>query len=205
MGIAVLIAMSIQTKPAEVYENRRQARRLGAQDAEAIARVFHSHDKLMLRVKHERQRALADELPRMLARDCEGYGTFDGGELRAFCVFFPWRDLPFSTLVLMQSLPLPGPVDLTRNGLAPCLDAALGSLEARGYTHFISRRSADPKWRPGLILRKAGRMAQYAYTVTETLKAGEVSSWDSVNRNVLNRRPVEQDTAIVIAARPEAA
>jgi hypothetical protein len=188
----------------EVYENARHARRLGAQDAAAIAEVFHSQDKLMLREKDQRQRGLAERLPRMLEKDCEGYGTFDGEALQAFCVFFPWRDLPFSTLVLIQGRPTPGPVDFSRNGLAACLDAAFASLEARGYTHTVFRRTLDPKWRTGFLLQKSGRLGEYAYTVSEKIAAGGVSRWERVNRCVLDNQPVELDTAIVVGARPAA-
>jgi len=182
-----------------------QARRLSADDAVAIAGVFHSRGKLMLRQKGERQRAAADEIPAMLAKDCEGYGTFLEDTLQAFCVFYPWAQMPFSTLVLMQSRPVDGPVNLTRNGLRHCLDAALASLEARGYTHTIARRILDPKWRAELILKAAGRLGEYSHTVVEVIKAGGASRWSRINGMVLNNRPVEHDVAIVVGARPEAA
>src|SRR4051812_19830579 len=100
-----------------------QARRLSVADSAAIARVFHSRDKLMLRTKGARQRAFADEIPFMLARGCEAYGTFYEDELQAFCLFSRWPDLPFATCALMQSRPVPGAVDFLKNGLAFCLDA----------------------------------------------------------------------------------
>jgi hypothetical protein len=181
-----------------------QAKRLSADDADAIARVFHSRSKLMLRTKNERQQRVPEDIPRLLDSGCEAYGTFFGDELQAFSVFFPWRQLPFSTLVLMQSRPVAGPVNLTRNGLRHCLDAALASLEGRGYTHTISRRILDPKWRREFILKNAGRLGEYSYTIVEVIKAGAASQWERINGSVLDNRPVDHDTAIVIGARPEA-
>jgi hypothetical protein len=125
--------------------------------------------------------------------------------LQAFCVFYPWRDLPCSTLVLIQSRPRPGPVNLSRNGLAACLDAAFASLEARGYTHTMFRRSADRKWRAGLLLQNGGRLGEYAHTVIEVIPAGGVSRWERVNRYVLDKRAVEQETTIVVGQKPEGA
>jgi hypothetical protein len=181
-----------------------QARQLNADDADAIARVFHSRNKLMLRTKGERQRRLPEQIPRLLESGCEAYGTFFGEVLQAFSVFFPWRQLPFSTLVLMQSRPVDGPVNLTRNGLRHCLDAALRSLEGRGYTHTISRRILDAKWRPEFILKNAGRLGEYSYTIVEVIRAGAASQWERINGSVLDNQPVEHDTAIVIGAKPEA-
>jgi hypothetical protein len=181
---------------------RTETRILGPEDAGALAAVFRSREKLMLRAKNERQRALGERFPAMLAKDCEGWGTFSGRELQAFCIFYPWREMPFSTLVLIQSRPSPGPVSFARNGLAPCLDAALESLEARGYSHIVYRRIVDPKWRKDALLKDAGRVADYSYTVAETIKAGATSRWDRFNRAVLDSRPVDHDTAIVIGAKP---
>lgn len=166
-----------------------------------MRRVFESRDKLMLRPKSDRQRALPDGFPAMLATGCEAYGSFEGEEMRAFCIFFPWRDLPMSTLVLMQSVPVPGVVDLGKNGLAPCLDSALDHMERRGYAHVVFRRAADARWRPERILRNAGRLAGYAFSHLEMIPAGAASRWPGINDNVLDRRPVEQETAIVTASR----
>lgn len=158
----------------------------------------------MLRTKSERQRAMPDEIPRMLQTDCEAYGTYFEDALQAFCIFYPWRELPFSTVVLMQSRPVAGPVNFVKNGLAFCFDAALSSLEARGYTHMIYRRIVDSRWRRDALLKMGGRLADYSYAVVETIKAGATSRWDRVNRAVLNNLPVEHDTAILIAAKPGA-
>jgi len=182
---------------------RTETRILGPEDAGALASVFHSRGKLMLRPKSERQRALAERFPAMLAKDCEAWGTFIGLELQAFCIFYPWREMPFSTLVLIQSRPSPGPVSFARNGLAPCLDAALESLEARGYSHIVCRRIVDPRWRRDALLKHAGRLGEYSFTVAELIKAGATARWERFNRAVLDSRPVEHDTAIVIGAKPD--
>jgi len=170
-----------------------------------MAGVFHSRGKLMLRAKSERQHALAGEIPAMLGHGCEAYGTFYDDELQAFCLFFPWPDLPFSTCVLVQSRPVTGPVNFQKNGLAFCMDAALASLESRGYTQLVFRRTVDARWRRDAILRNSGRMSRYAYSVVERIAAGNASRWERINRFVLNNRAVEQDTAIVIATSPEPA
>jgi hypothetical protein len=184
---------------------RTETRVLGPEDAGAIAGAFHSRDKLMLREKNERQRALAERFPAMLAKDCEGWGTFFGRELQAFCIFYPWREMPFSTLVLIQSRPTPGPVSFAKNGLASCLDAALESLEARGYAHFVCRRSVDSKWRRDALLQDAGRIAGYSFTTAERIKAGARSRWHRFNIAVLDGNPVDHDTAVVIGSKPDAA
>jgi len=165
--------------------------------------VFRSRTKLMLRPKNARQRALPERFRAMLARGCEAHGAFRDGELQAFCIFSPWTDQPTSTLVLMQSRPVPGPVDLARSGLAACLDSALASLEERGYTHTVFRRSTDAKWRPKRILHNAGRLGEYRFAVAETIAAGGVSKWERINRSVLDGKAVDHDTAIVIGGRPE--
>jgi hypothetical protein len=105
----------------------------------------------------------------------------------------------------MQSRPVPGPVNFQKNGLAFCLDAALASLESRGYSQLVFRRIIDARWRKDAILRNAGRASQYAYSVLERITAGGASRWGRINRLVLNDRPVEHDTAIVVAACPEVA
>jgi len=182
---------------------RTETRILDPEDASAIAGAFHSRGKLMLRQKNERQHALAERLPAMLAKDCEGWGTFVGARLQAFCIFYPWLEMPFSTLVLIQSRPTPGPVSFARNGLASCLDAALDSLEARGYAHFVCRRSADPKWRRDALLKDAGRISEYSFTTAELITAGARSRWHRFNIAVLDDNPVDHDTAIVIGSKPD--
>jgi hypothetical protein len=180
-----------------------RARRLDEADADAIGAVFRSRTKLMLREKNARQHALPEHFRRMLETGREAFGTFWGNNLQAFCIFSPWIDQPTSTLVLMQSRPVPGPVDLVKNGLATCLDAALASLERHGYTHTIFRRSTDAKWRPERILKNAGRLGEYHFNVAETIAAGGVSKWERINSSVLGDEPVDHDTAIVIGGRPE--
>lgn len=168
-----------------------------------MGRVFRSRDKLMLRPKNARQLAFPDRFAKMLKSGCEAYGTFQDGMLQAFCIFSPWHDMPVSTLVLMQSRPLPGPVDFAKNGLSACLDAALSSLEKRGYSHTVFRRILDAKWRPDRILRNAGRLGEYSFTVAEVVRAGAKSRWAFLSDTLLDGGPVEHDSAIVIGGRPD--
>ena len=184
---------------------RIAARRLDAADIEAMARVYRSRGKLMLRAKERKQRRYPEHFARMLSGGCEAYGSFLGAELRAFCIVSPWSDMPFFAFLLIQCLPVPGGVNMHRNGLSYCMDAALASLEARGYTHMVYQRVDDPRWRKDEFLKTSPGMSRYLYTTVESIPAGARSKWRLFDDRILFKRPASHDVLIIVGARSEAA
>lgn len=176
--------------------------RLNAQHATAVQSCFDSQPKVMMALKKPGQRPYANTFLFLLASGCVAYGQWDGNQLRAFSIVWPWPTAPASTLVMGCNRPTGRPYNPIQSGLQASVDACLLHLENNGRRVLYFVRSSGRAWKNSTATRNQGRFGEYLFTAAEHIPQGNVSQYSDFNRFVLGNQPVSSDAVVVAALAP---
>lgn len=180
-----------------------QIRRLSIADFQDVQDCYDSQPKLMLVEKSPDEPPYAGTFQNLLLSGCVSFGAFDGHELKAFSVFWPWPTLPASTLVLAVNRPDGAIYNPERSGLQAVLDAGLAHMEADGRVSVYFARSGARRWKHSVIRKRLGRLSEYHASAVEHIAAGQLSKYQDFNRFVLGSHAVRGDAVMVHAVAPQ--
>lgn len=181
-----------------------QVRRLSAADADIVEECFDSQPRLMLAAKRMEPGQYGANFRNLITSGCVAYGAFSDDVLMAFCIVWPWPDLPVATMVIFLSRPTGVVYNPERSGLRHAVDAALEHIENLGCWSIYFVRANNKKWKSSRILRGFGRFSEYRLVPVEQIACGSLSRYPSINGLVLGWAPVPTDAVIVQGLRPYA-
>jgi len=179
-----------------------QIRRLSIADSQDVQDCYDSQPKLMLVEKSSDEPPYAGTFQNLLFSGCVSFGAFDGATLKAFCVLWPWPNLPASTIVLAVNRPDGAIYNPERTGFRAALDAGLAHVEADARTSVYFARSAKRQWNNRATTRRLGRLAEYQARPVETIAGGCLSRFQDFNRFILGGRAIRSDAVIIHATAP---
>lgn len=182
--------------------NQFQVRRLSMSDADIVEECFDSQPLLMLAPKRVGAKEYAAVFRGFIANGCIAYGAFRDGVLAAFCIVWPWPNLPTATMVIFLNRPTGTIYNPERSGLRHAVDATLAHIEALGYWSIYFARADNKKWTHSRIVRRLGRLGEYQLVPVERIARGKLSRHPDINRLVLGGTPVQGDAIIVQGLRP---
>lgn len=179
-----------------------QIRRLLVSDADIVEECFDSQPRLMLAAKRIEPQQYGAAFRNLIMSGCVAYGAFRDDVLMAFCVVWPWPDLPVATMVIFLNRPTGGTYNPERSGLRYAIDAALEHIEALGCWSIYYIRADDRKWKRSRIVQGLGRLGEYQLVPAERIACGSWSRYPSINGLVLGGSPVPTDAVLVQGLRP---
>lgn len=179
-----------------------QIRRLFAYDAEIVEECFDSQPRLMLAPKRMEPKQYGAAFRHLITNGCIAYGAFRNNILAAFCIVWPWPNLPVATMVIFLNRPTGAIYNPERSGLRYAIDAALAHVEAEGVWSIYYVRADNERWRRSRIIKRLGRLGEYRLVPAERIASGALSRHPDINRLVLGGMPVPCDAVLVQGLRP---